>query len=1265
MSLNKETVRMQGMPPDENFTLWEWEQAGLLSTEELLPTLPPYVQPALIPRGGSSRSSNENQHDDSVKSFDLSLHRQDLSITQATQSPPSTADCTYTLVEKQQPDLVGSYSKAEYARRQATNREHQRRFRLRQKERTQAVEQQLATTQAELQELKERQLQLELLLKKTQNTQDEILQDKDGVTDGLAKGKKNLDGTPLLSVSLVDRQAVMTTEEVIQMSIQDFSTLWAGYIREIGYCLLQLPGQDGDVAQHRLHQLTFEAIRLVGRRIRLIPDDGHRALTVGAKNTLKPEFYVHLLMLLGLSEDQMKDMMLLRQLYLTRRHLLRMKRSELMAGGHGGTAQPTHDAPRSSDLAILFKENAFDDHHLLYNMTRAIYCGVLSMKQSGELEQAGLLDIAELHSSEVSSIPQPSAPLAQGDGRSHNNKVQPQLDGSVMSQALELQHASEVLGTRSSRAENERKQASNREHQRRFRLRQKAKTQAVEQQLASTTSELQNLKARQLQLELLLQNADIGNDHSALSAQNQNAAANGAARKKQNLDGTPLLSVSLTNRQAVMTTEEVIQLSIPDFSALWAEYIHEIGSCLLQLPGQEGNTVQNRLHQLTFEAIRLVGRRLRLNLTGHRALISTGVGSPSQAARAKLKPEFYAHLLGLLDLSDVQLEDLMLLRQLYVTRRYLLSVKRLELMAGAQEKTPHPVDSVTRMSELATHLQQNASEDHNLLYNMSRAFYCGVLSMKQAGEVMVHSHPKMPVLEDMLNTFAAERGYPAECDLVAAAQATSMEAEWAAFWQYTRLVNPDVAPKHDYVPFRPYAQPIPEDVFGPIEDATAASVVDAGSSTSPKAVSVLYRRGDTVWYRQRDGTDVPAKVVAVDMAVYPPSYGVMIGDNIRETEASRLRTRGSVTTPQPSGLFQPSLPNKQTPELKLEGTSSGASFGDFTDAADTFALPHGHQPTPISWQSAAVPEPQVSGRQQLSQASLTMPWSNAPTSDGAQFDQDVPKPARSQLTMSPQLGAVRYRHLSRMLLLQLTGQHLYAPLNMPIQAAITVLPKVETTRQGAGASQWAGVSEVVRQASPGPVSLEVFGLEETEDEPLELPLQAAITVLPTSDPVDQETASQAGSAGLWAAQTLLMQACASELTRGQHIWSQVLGNGAAEAFLQDPNEASRQSMARVLGDDQADTLQSMSTLLTAQEVQQQVQGNTQQALEWLAQSQPQHADSSSAPASMQHEGLCKLSLLPVDVMEMATVQLAPGRHCLAIMAALWANRVRLPLPSGV
>lgn len=134
-----------------------------------------------------------------------------------------------------------------------------------------------------------------------------------------------------------------------------------------------------------------------------------------------------------------------------------------------------------------------------------------------ELEQAGLLDIAELHSSEVSSLPRPSAPLAQGDRRSHNDEdshlqlvvsqtelqcqaasskapsflpqVKPELDTKVKSHALESEHAS-GLGTRNSRAENERKQASNREHQRRFRLRQKVYTTACNRQLLDLSSQI-------------------------------------------------------------------------------------------------------------------------------------------------------------------------------------------------------------------------------------------------------------------------------------------------------------------------------------------------------------------------------------------------------------------------------------------------------------------------------------------------------------------------------------------------------------------------------------------------------------------------------------------------------------------------------------------------------------------------------------------------------------------------------------------------------
>ena len=78
-----------------------------------------------------------------------------------------------------------------------------------------------------------------------------------------------------------------------------------------------------------------------------------------------------------------------------------------------------------------------------------------------------------------------------------------------------------------------------------------------------------------------------------------------------------------------------------------------------------------------------------------------------------------------------------------------------------------------------------------------------------------------------------------------------------------------------------YSQPIPEDVFGPLEDTASPPVhaagaiaeanmwlspcttltvcVCSGTSSNSNAVSVMYSRGDAVWYRQRDGTDVPAK----------------------------------------------------------------------------------------------------------------------------------------------------------------------------------------------------------------------------------------------------------------------------------------------------------------------------------------------------------------------------------------------------------------------
>lgn len=74
-------------------------------------------------------------------------------------------------------------------------------------------------------------------------------------------------------------------------------------------------------------------------------------------------------------------------------------------------------------------------------------------------------------------------------------------DASVPDSGASKRPGSPIQNARSSDS-SEKAKAINRESQRRFRLRQKARSQAVEHQLASTTAELRELKQRQQQLEV-------------------------------------------------------------------------------------------------------------------------------------------------------------------------------------------------------------------------------------------------------------------------------------------------------------------------------------------------------------------------------------------------------------------------------------------------------------------------------------------------------------------------------------------------------------------------------------------------------------------------------------------------------------------------------------------------------------------------------------------------------------------------------------------
>ncbi|DBA66859.1 TPA: hypothetical protein ACH3X2_001993 [Trebouxia sp. C0005] len=355
----------------------------------------------------------------------------------------------------------------------------------------------------------------------------------------------------------------------------------------------------------------------------------------------------------------------------------------------------------------------------------------------------------------------------------------------------------------------ERSKAVNRESQRRFRLRQKARSQAVEAQLASTTAELRELKSRQHQLEvrnMLLEkvsqlNKSNGPQSSSEDKSPHDAFDTALKFEENDVDNVALLTVSVQGKQYTITPDEVSQMPLQSFSALWTVYVCELGRCLLKLKDSSDPLLEMRMQQLTVEAICLVGHRLLRNPASHKDL-ATGQMNQAQAKQHKLDAKFYKNLLGLLALTEDQLRDLMLMRQLYLTKRGLLAMERKALvnqMGSNEGSMPHPSDNITKMADLATCLKENAAEDHHVHRKVARAVYRGVLTTKQLAEMMVHCYPYMPSMEPFIHSLAAGTGYPIKEDVVAAAQTNHMTTEWRQFGEYAKYAATGIF--HEHVPF--------------------------------------------------------------------------------------------------------------------------------------------------------------------------------------------------------------------------------------------------------------------------------------------------------------------------------------------------------------------------------------------------------------------------------------------------------------------------------
>ncbi len=83
----------------------------------------------------------------------------------------------------------------------------------------------------------------------------------------------------------------------------------------------------------------------------------------------------------------------------------------------------------------------------------------------------------------------------------------------------------------------------------------------------------------------------------------------------------------------------------------------------------------------------------------------------------------------LLALSDEQVQDIMLLRQLYHNKLALLSMERRELvnqMALLEQEEQHPAEHVVTGSDLSKCLKDNVDEKHQTHYRVARVLHRGV-----------------------------------------------------------------------------------------------------------------------------------------------------------------------------------------------------------------------------------------------------------------------------------------------------------------------------------------------------------------------------------------------------------------------------------------------------------------------------------------------------------------------------------------------------------